>query len=44
MAELTLEEKIKRLVKDHSGEFKTQDQISSIDAKKGGQYLSHTAL
>lgn len=30
MAELTLEEKIKRLVKDHSGEFKTQEQISSI--------------
>jgi len=30
MAQLTLEEKIKRLVKDHSGEFKTQEQISSI--------------
>jgi transposase-like protein len=30
MSELTLEEKIKRLVKEHSKEFKTQEQISSI--------------
>ena len=32
MAEITLEEKIRRLVKEHSGEFKTQEQISSISS------------
>ncbi len=30
MAEMTLEEKVRRLVKEHSSEFKTQEQISSI--------------
>jgi len=30
MSDVTLEEKIRRLVKEHSGEFKTQEQISSI--------------
>lgn len=30
MSEITLEEKVRRLVKEHAGEFKTQEQISSI--------------
>lgn len=32
MADITLEEKMRRLIKDHSGEFKTQEQISSVSA------------
>lgn len=30
MADITLEEKVRRLVKEHAGEFKTQEHLTSL--------------